>query len=279
MERNSEASSHTGSSGTSDENAGNENAGGPMSDRSTTGTAGGSQGTGVADVKETARQTVQETKDAAVDTAQQIKGDVQAQATELAGEAKQQAGELIGQAKEQAASAFGQQREQAVSGLAALEEALRSTAQNLKDSGDGAQSGIGQFVDEAADRLAQSAEFLRDKDANEILHDLQDFARKQPVAFVGAAVGVGILAARLLKGSGSGSASIDRVVSSASEQAVSAMDVVKDRVSDAAASARSAIGSDSDKAAGSSSPSGFGLMDDTASTLGESQSTDRQGRP
>jgi ElaB/YqjD/DUF883 family membrane-anchored ribosome-binding protein len=244
------------------------------------GTASGAQGADVQDVKEAAKQTAQETKDAAMETAQQIKGDVQAQATEIAGEAKQQAGEMIGQAKEQAAGAFTQQREQAVAGLGGLAEALRSTAQNMKSSNDGAQPGIAQFVDDAAERLSQSADFLRDKDASQLLHDVQDFAKKQPLAFVGAAFGIGIVAARLLKGSGSGSAAIDQAMSSMSEQAVNAMDTVKERVVGAAGSSEQGQGqsSGSGSTSGSAGTSGARRMNETASDFEVGQSSGRTGQ-
>jgi ElaB/YqjD/DUF883 family membrane-anchored ribosome-binding protein len=238
------------------------------------------QGAGVQDVKEAAKQTAQETKDAAMETAQQIKGDIQAQATEIAGEAKQQAGELFGQAKEQATNAFTQQREQAVSGLSSLADALRSTAQSLKESNDGAHAGIGQFVDDAAERLAQSADFLRDKDANELLHDVQDFARKQPLAFVGAAFSVGIVAARLLKGTSSGSQAIDQAMSSMSEQAVNAMESVKERVVGSSGSSDQEQGSGSGAASSSntSTASGFNRVDEAASDFEVGQSAGLSGR-
>lgn len=230
------------------------------------------------DVKETAKETVAETKAAAMDTAQQIKGDVQAQASEVVGEAKQQATELMGQAKEQASSAFSKQQEQAVGGLGSLADALRETAQKLKEGEDGAQAGIASFVEDAADRLAQSADFLRDKDPNQLLHDVQDFAKKQPVAFVGAALGIGLVAARLLKSGGAGSAQLNQVVGSLSEQATQAMDTVKDRVSDLTGGSDDSGGTSSPSQASGGSASGgstasspvtgsggFGQMDETAS--------------
>jgi len=207
------------------------------------GSSGGSSGSGkqaaqetketakqtAQEAKEAAKQTAMETKDAALETAQQIKGDVQAQVGEVAGEAKQQATELMGQAKEQATNAFTKQQEQAVGGLGSLADALRQAAKQLKEGDDGAQAGIGQFVEDAADRLAQSADFLRDKEPAQLLHDVQDFARKQPMAFVGAAFGVGLVAARLMKGGG---AQMDQMVGTLSQGATQAMDAVKERVSD-----------------------------------------------
>jgi hypothetical protein len=245
------------------------------------GISGGGQGAGVEDVKEAAKQTAQETKTAALETAQQIKGDVQAQATEIAGEAKQQAGEMIGQAKEQATNAFTQQREQAVSGLGSLADALRVTAQGMKESNDGAQAGIAQFVDDAAERLTQSADFLRDKDASQLLHDVQDFAKKQPLAFVGAAFGIGIVAARLMKGAGSGSAAIDQAMSSMSGQAVNAMDSVKERVSGASGSSEQGQGQSSGSSSTSSSSgtsTGTRRLNETASDFEVSQSSGRSGQ-
>ena len=258
------------------QSSGSGSTGWPGEGGGTEATSGG-QGADVQDVKEAAKQTAQETKDAAMETAQQIKGDVQAQATEIASEAKQQAGEMIGQAKEQAANAFTQQREQAVSGLGSLADALRNTAQSMKESNDGAQAGIAQFVDDAAERLSQSADFLRDKDASQLLHDAQEFARKQPLAFVGAAFGVGIIAARLLKGSGSGSQAIDQAVSSMSEQAVNAMDSVKERVTGATGSSGSSSQGQGQGQGSAGSPGG-NRMNETASDFEVSQSSGRTGQ-
>ncbi len=242
------------------------------------------------DVKETAKETVAETKAAAMDTAQQIKGDVQAQASEVAGEAKLQATELMGQAKEQASNAFSKQQEQAVGGLGSLADALRETAQKLKEGDDGAQAGIASFVEDAADRLAQSADFLRDKDPNQLLHDVQDFAKKQPVAFVGAALGIGLVAARLMKSGGAGSAQLNQMVGSVAEQATQTMDTVKDRVAD--------MTGGSDDSGGASTPSqgrggsvggggaasspvtgsgGFGQVDEAASDVEVGQTPGRSG--
>lgn len=289
----------SGMSGGSAMSGGMGGSGGANGSGGSGGSGGGSakqaaeQGKEVAqEAKETAKQTVQETKEAALETAQQIKGDVQAQVGEVAGEAKQQATELMSQAKEQATTAFTKQQEQAVGGLGSLADALRQTAKQLKEGDDGAQAGIGQFVEDAADRLAQSADFLRDKEPAQLLHDVQDFARKQPMAFVGAAFGIGLVAARLMKSGGGGSAQIDQMVGSLSQGATQAMDAVKERVSDMTGSSEgseqsgqsgqaggatgaasfSGGGSTASSPASGSGAGGFSRMNETASEFELGQS-------
>jgi hypothetical protein len=45
---------------------------------------------------------------------------------------------------------------------------------------------------------------LRDRDVRELVQDAQQFARRQPAIFVGAAFAAGVLAARFMKSSGGG---------------------------------------------------------------------------
>ena len=55
------------------------------------------------------------------------------------------------------------------------------------------------FLNDTADRLASSADYLRDKDMGDLIYSAQALARRQPMLFVGALFGVGLIGSRLMK--------------------------------------------------------------------------------
>jgi len=148
-------------------------------------------------VKETAQQTVQTAKEAA----QQIATDTQEQVQEVVSQTTEQVTQTVSQVREQATTAFVEQRDRVVETINGLAEALRETGRNLSQRSD--QPGVGAvspFIDEAAERLSQSADFLREKDISGLVSEAQQLARRQPGVFLGAMFAVGIAGARLLKG-------------------------------------------------------------------------------
>jgi|SRR3954447_16879663 hypothetical protein len=75
--------------------------------------------------------------------------------------------------------------------------------------GDPQADDLRKLIDSSASRLAESAsgalqrlsESVRGKDVNQLLQEAESFARRQPVAFLGAAAIAGFLAVRFLKSS------------------------------------------------------------------------------
>jgi hypothetical protein len=189
--------------------AGNGVQGSGTTTRSTAG-----EQTGMSDVVSNAKETIQETAGQTVDTAkqaaQEIAEQTQEQVEDVVAQAVSQTSEAIGDIKEQATSAYMTQRDRAVEMLGALAGALKETGQQLsRESGagvrqDGEGMSLAPYFDEAADRISQSADFLRDKDMSGLLHEAQTLAKKQPLLFLGAMFGVGVAGARLLKGMNDG---------------------------------------------------------------------------
>ncbi len=62
-------------------------------------------------------------------------------------------------------------------------------------------SALGEYVDTAAGRIRQLAGGLRERDVDELAHEVGEFARRRPAMFVGATLAAGIVAARFLKSS------------------------------------------------------------------------------
>jgi gas vesicle protein len=57
----------------------------------------------------------------------------------------------------------------------------------------------GQYIRRAAEQIDSASEALRRRDLNQLLGDVQDFARRQPTAFLGGAVLAGFALVRFLK--------------------------------------------------------------------------------
>jgi ElaB/YqjD/DUF883 family membrane-anchored ribosome-binding protein len=119
--------------------------------------------------------------------AQGAKEQVQEKAQEAAGEARTRLRDQVDQRSTQAGEQIG-----------ATAQALRSTADRLREEGQDAPA-------RAAQQLATHAEkagsWLRDADADTILGDVEEFARRQPLAVVGIGLFAGFAASRFLKAS------------------------------------------------------------------------------
>ena len=124
------------------------------------------------------------------------------QAKQKAGQAKEETKELAGQAKEQALSRAEQQKSRATDSLDHVAKALHQTGDNLREEDQGAVAG---YVDDAAGRVESAAGYLRDRSPDELLHEAERFARRDPALFLGGAFVLGLLGARFLKSSSPGS--------------------------------------------------------------------------
>src|SRR5207249_8742674 len=62
---------------------------------------------------------------------------------------------------------------------------------------------VAQYADDAASQITQFADTLRTRSLGQMAGDIEDFARRWPLAFMTAAVGVGVLAGRFLISSAS----------------------------------------------------------------------------
>lgn len=131
-------------------------------------------------------------------TGQSAVGQVKQTASNVTDQAKEQAGQLADQARTQVTSRISDQKGRAAEGLGSMAEALRQTGQQLRDQD---QSGITQYVDQAADQVERLSTYLRENEIGDLVNDVERFARRQPTLFIGGAFTLGLLAARFLKSS------------------------------------------------------------------------------
>jgi ElaB/YqjD/DUF883 family membrane-anchored ribosome-binding protein len=124
---------------------------------------------------------------------------VKATAGQAVDQVTDKAGQMVDQAKEQAKPQVEGQKQRFAGGLGTAAGALRQTGQQLRDND---QENVAQYMDQVAERVEGFAGYLRDKPVDALIGDAERFARQQPALFLGAAFGVGLLAARFLKSSG-----------------------------------------------------------------------------
>jgi uncharacterized protein YjbJ (UPF0337 family) len=141
--------------------------------------------------------------------------------SKIAGDFKRQASgvaeDVTRQVKEQASN-LSENAKDAVSGAG---NKLRSAAEDQKNAGADFVTGIaaairraaggfddqipqaGEYIRRAADQIDNTSDAIRQRDLSELLHGVQDFARRQPTAFLGATVLAGFVAIRFLKSTSS----------------------------------------------------------------------------
>jgi hypothetical protein len=117
---------------------------------------------------------------------------------EKASELKREVHAATEQAKEQARSAATHQKDAAARQMDGFAHALMAASDDLRGRG---QEFAAEYVREAASGLERASEAVREHDLDEIIANVEDFARRQPVAFLGGAVVAGFGIARLMRSS------------------------------------------------------------------------------
>jgi hypothetical protein len=97
-------------------------------------------------------------------------------------------------ARDTARSILGEQQQAAARSLGSMAGALRRAA-GEQANGDGPS----RLAESAADGLQRLSEALRSRDLDTLVRDTENFARRQPAVFIGAAALAGFLAVRFLK--------------------------------------------------------------------------------
>jgi ElaB/YqjD/DUF883 family membrane-anchored ribosome-binding protein len=131
-------------------------------------------------------------------------GGVKEQAQEKAQEVREQAGEQMrkatGQARDRARDQVDQRSTQVGEEVHQHASDLRDVAQQLREQG---KEGPAKIADQVADRAQRAGSWMKDSDADQILSDVEDFARSNPWAVAAGGLALGFMASRLLKASSS----------------------------------------------------------------------------
>jgi hypothetical protein len=120
------------------------------------------------------------------------------QARETAAEMKEGAREVAEDVKAQVRSSAATQKDAAAEQMDGWAHALKSASDDLQGRG---QDSVATWVRQAADGLERASGTVRERGVDDLLGTVEDFARRQPVAFLGGAVAAGFGLARLMKSS------------------------------------------------------------------------------
>jgi hypothetical protein len=127
-------------------------------------------------------------------TADQVKDQVR----DKAQVAQDRARAATGQARNRFREQVDQRSTQAGERASATAQDVRSVAQELRQQG---KETPARLAEQAADRVDHVGRYLRSADADRLLADVEDFARRRPWAVAAAGLALGFAASRVLKAS------------------------------------------------------------------------------
>jgi hypothetical protein len=153
--------------------------------------------------RDTTRDAVAAQDVAAQDVAAQDAAAQDAVAQDAAGGAidtiRERVGPIAEQVKEQASAVAQQQMSSAAEGLDSAAGSVNAVGERLRENNLGALS---QYTDLAAEHMEKAAAWLRTTTPEEIAHDIEDFAKKQPAVFAAGALALGLIGVRFLRSTG-----------------------------------------------------------------------------
>jgi gas vesicle protein len=123
-------------------------------------------------------------------------GQLREKARELKEQAKDKGQEAGRFAKEKAEQFIETGKDELANQISQVAQAFRRTGENLRDENQGALSGATEGVVTRVERLS---DYLRTHRVNEMVADLEGFARQRPALFLGGAFTLGLIAARFFK--------------------------------------------------------------------------------
>jgi ElaB/YqjD/DUF883 family membrane-anchored ribosome-binding protein len=117
---------------------------------------------------------------------------------DAASAAQEKASELREQGSARLRDQFDQRSNQAGSQARSLAEALRRSGNDLNGEG---STNVSQLTSQAADRIDRLGSYLEQKSGDELMRDIETFARRRPWMLAGLGMLAGVAAARFMKAS------------------------------------------------------------------------------
>lgn len=116
-------------------------------------------------------------------------------------QAKETAGQAYEAVSEKAVTKIDEQKTTLSGGISTVADSIRQVGDNLGSTktDSGLAESAAKYTQTAAERLEEMAGYFETKSVRDMARDLEGFARRNPVVFLGAAFGLGFLAARFLK--------------------------------------------------------------------------------
>jgi hypothetical protein len=120
------------------------------------------------------------------------------QVRDAAEDVKREARDVAEQTKQQMRQMAARQKQAAAGQVSGFAQALKGASSDLEDRG---QQFAARWTEQAADGLARASDALERHDLDDLVAGVEDFARRQPIAFLGGAALAGFGLARLMKSS------------------------------------------------------------------------------
>lgn len=132
-------------------------------------------------------------------------GAAAAPARSLYDHAKETAGQAYEAVTDRAAVKLNKEKSTLSGGLNVVADGVRQVSTNLESSRteSGLAESAAKYTRIAAGKIEDMADYFDRKNVSEMARDVENFARRNPAIFIGAAFGLGLLAARFLKSSSS----------------------------------------------------------------------------
>jgi hypothetical protein len=125
----------------------------------------------------------------------------QDKAQEVAGQAQEKAQQAAGEAKNRVRDQVDQRSTEAGQRVQTTADDIRGVGEELRKQG---KDQPAKLADQVAERAERVGGYLERSNGDTILHDVEDFGRRQPWAVVLGGAALGIVASRLLKASSEG---------------------------------------------------------------------------
>jgi len=132
---------------------------------------------------------------AAKDASSEVLGEAQDRAADVVGETKEQARSLLDQTKSELTDQAAQQQRSLAGNLRSVGDELSRMSSATEDPGYATD-----LVSRAAGAVSGAADWLDDREPGDVLGELSDFARRQPLMFLAAAGVAGVVVGRLARG-------------------------------------------------------------------------------
>lgn len=116
--------------------------------------------------------------------------------SEVAQQTRQQAGDLVNQARDQVRTQISSQKDALAGGVGSLAQALRQSSGQLQGQ---EQALVAPVIDRAAQVAEGLSGYLQEHSLEDLVGEVESFARREPVLFLGGAFALGFVAARFLK--------------------------------------------------------------------------------
>lgn len=135
----------------------------------------------------------------AAGTASSKADELTSKAQDKAGEVQDKAKDLASTAQEKAGEVQGKAQDKADQGIDAAASGLGSVADTIRQQGEQRGGSVGSAATRTADTLEHASQYLRDKDSDQLLNDLESLVRQKPVESLLVAAGVGFILSKLFR--------------------------------------------------------------------------------